>query len=352
MARPNDPKDEEGLGDGLDVPSVHHPHDGLFHFVFARPEHAAGELAFVLGADVARHIDWKSLALVPGTYIDEALRQSESDLLYSARILGRETLIYLLFEHQSSSAPFMPPRLLGYMHAIWARRLREGMAVADGLPPILPVVLHHGATGWTAPRRFSELFVLPSDVRAALSPLLVDFGYALDDLTSPVTTDVRSRQALTTLVKLVLRMFQRARTSPNLVRDLAEFLIEMRELARTEVGRRDLRVALRYALVVGDPPLADLRRLAREAAGPRMEEDIVTTAERLIAEGEAKGRAAGRAEGEARGRAETLARQLRLKFGVLSDDATRRLASASIEELDRFAERILSAATLDEVFAA
>lgn len=78
----------------------------------------------------------------------------------------------------------------------------------------------------------------------------------------------------------------------------------------------------------------------------------MTTAERLIAEGEAKGRAAGRAEGEARGRAETLARQLRLKFGVLSDDATRRLASASIEELDRFAERILSAATLDEVFAA
>ena len=152
MEPPDESKKAGSLADVLDVPSLHHPHDSLFRWTFGRPEHAAGELAFVLGDDLARHIDWTSLALVPGSYVDEALRQSESDLLYSVRLHGYETLLYLLFEHQSSSDPFMPLRLLGYMQAIWATRLREGGTAAEGLPPIIPVVLHHGTSGWTAPR--------------------------------------------------------------------------------------------------------------------------------------------------------------------------------------------------------
>lgn len=354
MEPPRETKEDESHDDVAELPSLAHPHDGLFRYAFGRPEHAAGELAFALGEDIAQRIEWTTLELVAGSYVDEALRQSESDLLYSVRLGGHETLIYVLFEHQSSNDPWMPLRLLGYMHAIWARWVRDGATPERGLPAILPVVLHHGAEGWTAPRRFSELFRLADDARSVLSPHLVDFRFALDDLTLLAPDAVKARWSLTDFARLVLLLLQRARTSPDLLSDLAGFVSEIRALARTEAGRRDLGVAFRYALFVGDPPLLGLRRLLRDTAGARLEEEIVTTAEKLIAEGEARGRAEGEAKGEARGlakgRGETLERQLRLEFGPLSDEVTRRLGCASIEELDRIAERILFAGTVEEVF--
>jgi hypothetical protein len=53
-------------------------------------------------------------------------------------------------------------------------------------------------------------------------------------------------------------------------------------------------------------------------------------------------------KGEARGRAAILLRQLQLKFGPLPEAVTARVQSASIAELDGWAERVLSATSLDE----
>jgi hypothetical protein len=50
------------------------------------------------------------------------------------------------------------------------------------------------------------------------------------------------------------------------------------------------------------------------------------------------------------GSAALLVKLLQLKFGPLSDDDAARVHSASSKELDAWAERILSAASLDEVF--
>ena len=63
----------------------------------------------------------------------------------------------------------------------------------------------------------------------------------------------------------------------------------------------------------------------------------------------AEGVTAGRAEGEATGRAAIVARLLTTKFGPLSTDARKRIQSASIAELETMGDRLLSAATLQEV---
>jgi predicted transposase YdaD len=62
-------------------------------------------------------------------------------------------------------------------------------------------------------------------------------------------------------------------------------------------------------------------------------------------------RAEGHAEGRREGEAEVLFRQLRLRFGVLPEDVTARLNAADAETLLRWSERVLSASTLDAVFA-
>lgn len=56
------------------------------------------------------------------------------------------------------------------------------------------------------------------------------------------------------------------------------------------------------------------------------------------------------AEGKAEGRAEILRKLLTLKFGALSPEAESRLGIASVAELDHWAERVLSARRIDEVF--
>ena len=68
-------------------------------------------------------------------------------------------------------------------------------------------------------------------------------------------------------------------------------------------------------------------------------------------EAERKGRREGQLEGRAAGNAEMLLRMLTLKFGPQPASVAERLASASQAELLRWAERVLSAETLERVFA-
>ncbi len=71
----------------------------------------------------------------------------------------------------------------------------------------------------------------------------------------------------------------------------------------------------------------------------------MTSAQQLMEQGRAMGIVQGRAEG----RAELLLRLLGAKFGVLGDSTVARVRVASIEQLDRWAERVLTAQSLDEV---
>ncbi|HET7132277.1 MAG TPA: DUF4351 domain-containing protein [Gammaproteobacteria bacterium] len=54
------------------------------------------------------------------------------------------------------------------------------------------------------------------------------------------------------------------------------------------------------------------------------------------------------AQGRAEGRAEVIVRQLTLRFGALPAEAQGRIAEASLAELNTIAERLLTAATLQE----
>ena len=90
-----------------------------------------------LPPEVVVRIDWPSLAVLPGSFIKSSLQQVHADLLFSVRMGGRGTLLYLLFEHQSSLDPAMPLRLLGYLMEILTQHHK---AHGFPLPPVLPLV--------------------------------------------------------------------------------------------------------------------------------------------------------------------------------------------------------------------
>src|SRR5690348_10227818 len=70
------------------------PHDALIRDVLTHPEHAKGELQHMLPADLCARLDWATLVLVPGTFVDDALQDSYSDLLFRVQLDGRSTYLY------------------------------------------------------------------------------------------------------------------------------------------------------------------------------------------------------------------------------------------------------------------
>jgi predicted transposase YdaD len=78
-------------------------HDLFARYTFGHPERAEAELRAVLPAPVVAEVDWSSLRLESGSVVDPELRETESDLLFTAHLrTGRSLLVYVLLEHQST----------------------------------------------------------------------------------------------------------------------------------------------------------------------------------------------------------------------------------------------------------
>jgi len=320
------------------------PHDSLFKAVFGQPEHARGALRSVLPIAVAEALEWSSLAPCAGSFIDPVLSGRHTDLLFSVAWRGgREALLYLLFEHQSTSDGRMAFRLLRYLVRIWERWLADH-ARAEVLPVIVPVVLYHGAEAWSVPVAFDALFDIPEAVRPALAPHLVRFAYLMDDLSEIPDGQLRAR-AMTALGRLVEACFKHARTRPDLLEILAGWADVLRDVVSAPDGLEALVLVMRYILLVNDhvEPTA-LQAFLGRVAGPDAKDTIMTAGERLIQQGEERG--------IQKGERALLLRQLRKRFGHHVDtDVEQRVATASAEQIAIWAERVLSAATLAELLA-
>ena len=64
---------------------LHQPHDHLFRLVFADPEETAAFLRARLPDSYQRGILWASLRRAAGSFIDQELRDSVTDLLFEVR---------------------------------------------------------------------------------------------------------------------------------------------------------------------------------------------------------------------------------------------------------------------------
>jgi hypothetical protein len=169
--------------------SLHQPHDKLFRATFSNPENAAGFLRHHLDATLTALVDWNSLALLPGSFIDSRMKGSEADLLFSAKISGSEALLYILWEHQSSEAPLMGLRLLSYMVRIWQRQAQEG-GQSTKLAPILPLVLAQDKDRWKTSAQFQDLFTFPEAIEKTARACTPDFSFRLLQLAEMAYEDI------------------------------------------------------------------------------------------------------------------------------------------------------------------
>ena len=133
-------------------------HDALVRRALGDPITARVWLQARLPEDVAQYLDFDTLQQVPGSFVDEALKRSETDVLFEARHnAGRSVYVYVLVEHQSTVDFWLRLRLLRYHVRIWEWERTQRPRV-DTLSPIVSVVLHHGPRPWRPSTRFDDLY--------------------------------------------------------------------------------------------------------------------------------------------------------------------------------------------------
>jgi predicted transposase/invertase (TIGR01784 family) len=76
-------------------------------YTFSQTKHAASLLRDNLPTAIAERIDWTSFERLPESFVDEELAWRFTDLLFRAKLSGRDAFIYVLIEHQSTSDPLM-----------------------------------------------------------------------------------------------------------------------------------------------------------------------------------------------------------------------------------------------------
>jgi hypothetical protein len=229
-------------------------------------------------------IDYGTLELESGSFIDPELADSHSDLLFSARLHGDPVLLYLLLEHRSTNDRAMPLRAYQYLARIWKRHFQE-----NGLP--LPLII----------------------------PLVV------------------SHAALSAFQKLALWALRDARDIEELQRNAILWADAASEAQRAPNGLEAVALLFRYVALITDPLNYKRCRANILKRSTKTEEAIMTMTayEEMVREGQFR----------------ALRRQLVIKFGEVPGEYLTKLAEATEQQLERFTARILSAQTIEEVFA-
>jgi predicted transposase YdaD len=320
-------------------------------FTFSHPERAAAELRAVLPAELVSRVDWSSLRHESSSVVDPELRERQSDLLFSAQLLGGQpVLLYFLLEHQSAVDRWMAFRMLRYV----VRQLEHWLHQhpdSDRLPVIIPVVMYHGLeAGWTAPRRMEELFhVSPGDMEF-WRELLPRLAYLLDDLTVEREEALRARPG-PPLMRLALLLLRSGR-SEKLAVLLEGWRPLLAQVLASPEGQEQLRAVVHYLVNVGTRGAREsLRRMLTSVAAEQRVEDLMKTmADEFREEGHERGLREGLAEGQARGRAESILKVLTAR-GISVDNTARQhiLSCRDLNTLDRWFDQALSATSLADL---
>ena len=326
------------------------PHDALFKVTFTKLRHARGLLRQLLPAVFEAEVVWDTLRIESGIAVsDEDLDEQRMDILYSVRAAGKRVLLYVLAEHQSTVDAWMVFRLLCYLVAIW-KSYRAHHPRAPKLPLIVPLVVHHSRTGWTAPVAFEGMLDVDAGLFDAVRRHVPCFELLLDDLSVQSDDALRARSRMTPSGRLAILSLKRGR-SPIAVR-----IQVLAPDGKAPSARDVLASIMRYIMETSRTEPAKVRELLVRQLGRRQAEAIMTTAEMLRREGRKEGRkegeATGIAKGVAKGKREILLRLLRQRFGRLPAATSARIDKADAAQLDTWSARVLTAESLREVLRA
>jgi predicted transposase/invertase (TIGR01784 family) len=260
---------------------IHHPHDLMVRAVLSDLAEATSFLQRHLPQEVSQALNWSTLTLLEGSFVDEDLRRSEADVLYEVEHGSGEDSVwlYILLEHQSTPDRWMRFRLLKYCCRIWDMHLAQ-RPTPSVLRPIVPLVFYQGERSWSYSTEFADLFV--ESVRDW--PGTPRFSHGLIDQSGMQPEEAQGELKAQMMQLLLLASYHPERPWRELVVELIRTLSSLPPSG----GINYIRVFLRYILQTQDREAIESFQDALQRHAPHLRGDLMTYAQELLKEGENK----------------------------------------------------------------
>ena len=320
---------------------LHQPHDKLVKSTFSDPDNARAFLQAHLPRKLARHIDWSTVNLASGSFIDPEFAATSSDLLFTAQIDVCPAFLYILFEHQNQEDPLIALRLLTYMLRIWNDHLRNNPGAAK-LPPILPLVLAQDNKPWKSSTRFADLIDIPEGAGEELKKHIPDFEFQLVELFQMPFEKILG----TPMGILALRALKAEKLQALLADPVWD------EALLVQLSPASFEMLMRYILD-RDLDKPAFRKKLKTLHNPKLSKNAMSLAEQFRQEGIRKGRQQGRQEGRQEGlifsKQQDILEALEIRFDLVPEGLREEIESlADAAKLQALLRAAIRSATLDE----
>jgi hypothetical protein len=313
--------------------------------------------------DIAERLDYARMEVVKLTYLLDDWRKRDNDVLLRLPFRdapgGREVLVCILIEHQSTADQAMPLRMLVYAVLYWEGQWKAWQeAHRRGEPlrltPVLPVVLHTAQQRWDQGRSLADLF----DVPEALKSWGPQWAMPLWDLPEHPTEELlHSSEAF--WQALAVARSERAPTDEYLG-VLRESLQRLQPLGTQQqvYWHELLRLVLYWSIYRRPDREHDaIIRAARESQADvqiqqevqTMSTEIAKTWEEELNERIAKAAERAALQREVQVYRTTLRTQLEQRFPGLPEEVVRRLEAADLERLKRAVAQVLTIRSPEEL---
>ena len=349
-------------------------HDHFFKLLIAEPGAAGALLRERLPPELAGLIGEGAPAPIPGSFVNEHLRELYTDSLFRFRLRGEApACLYVIVEHKSDQARRVEFQLLNYENAVWqsllSRQLAEGAAVTS-------LVVFHGPSPWSGPGRFAERLTAPVEALARG----VDFSIPVFDLgrgdelalsAHPVLrgglrllrhgSNTPPREEAKLLLRSVLADLRGASegcfaaatnyildrwsdaTGEDIVEAVSEVTLDKEGAMVSKAAQEFIAEGRKEGIVIGEASGFE----KGEASGFKKGE--ASGFEKGEASGFEKGEASGLRKAAVTGEAKLLVRQVEHRFGPLPEPLRIRIEHASLPEIEGWSLRVLDAKSLSDV---
>ncbi|WP_213732011.1 Rpn family recombination-promoting nuclease/putative transposase [Citrobacter europaeus] len=242
------------------------PHDAVFKQFLYHPDTARDFLDIYLPSTLRELCDLQTLKLESGSFIEDSLRASYSDVLWSLKTNEGDGYIYVVIEHQSSPDAHMAFRLKRYAMAAMQRHLDAGHKT---LPLVIPMLFYHGAL---SPYPFSLCWLDEFD-DPIVARQLYSATFPLVDITVIPDDEIMQHRRIA-----LLELMQKHIRKRDLM-GLVEQLVSL--LATGYANDSQLKTLFNYMMQFGNTPHIDkfIREVAQRV--PQQKESLMTIAEVL-----------------------------------------------------------------------
>ena len=313
--------------------SVDQYHDKGYKSLLSKKRNFVKFLWHFVKHEWVKYIDEDSLQLCDKEFIDQFFKLMDSDLIYSAKIQGRDAYFFILTELQSGADNTMPYRILRYIYAILTRVFndtpnQQREKTGFRLPVVVPILFYNGEGAWSVTRHFKDYL---QDGGLFHDAGIIDFEYTLIDIN---LLDREYLLANHDAICAVLALDKIRGEDAKIIADTLEKIVSFRnEFAKEEYDdfltwlKNNLRHRTR-----SEEEIDVIIEMVKKGDEQEMRTGIDIVFDNVEARGIAKGEARGEARGEAKGISNIIINMLRKGLDASTVSS---LADIPIEQVEK-----------------